>query len=61
MPTYLYSCLLNHGTREVVHSIMEDPKVLCTVCQNEMNRKPQATVVNFQGSGFYTTDKHDKH
>jgi predicted nucleic acid-binding Zn ribbon protein len=41
--------------------MMQDPKILCDVCQGEMNRKPQPAGVKFYGTGFYTTDKHDKH
>jgi predicted nucleic acid-binding Zn ribbon protein len=39
--------------------MMAEPKVLCEVCELEMNRRPQPAGVTFYGKGFYTTDKND--
>lgn len=57
MATYLYGCPECGSTKEVSHSIMEDPKIKCANCPSEMVRRPQKTGVAFKGEGFYTTDK----
>lgn len=59
LPTYLYSCPDRHFSKEVSHSMMTEPKVICDVCEKEMNRRPQKTGVAFYGTGFYTTDKNE--
>lgn len=39
--------------------MMTEPKIICDVCEKEMNRRPQKTGVAFYGTGFYTTDKNE--
>ena len=56
MPTYVYECACGQ-IFDVVHSILEDPDVECNNCRGVMYRIPQAPEVNFNGSGFYSTDK----
>lgn len=59
MPSYVYVCPDRHFKTEVSHSITVDPKILCEVCDKELNRQPQVGVVKFNGTGFYTTDKNE--
>lgn len=59
VPTYLYGCPDRHFSKEVSHSMMHEPVILCEVCEKEMNRKPQPAGVKFYGTGFYTTDKNE--
>lgn len=56
MPTYRYECACGKS-KEISHSIHEEPELECDNCQGAMVRVPQAPSVSFRGSGFYTTDK----
>ena len=58
MPNYLYVCVCGKS-KEVGHSITEDPAIPCPECQTPMTRKPQVAEVSFKGKGFYTTDKNN--
>ena len=44
MARYVYGCSKNkgHERTEVVHSMGEDPTILCDECGAEMRRVPQA-------------------
>jgi putative FmdB family regulatory protein len=57
MPTYLYGCPECGSTKEVWHSIVEDPQVRCVDCTCVMVRRPAATAISFKGEGFYSKDK----
>jgi putative FmdB family regulatory protein len=38
MPTYDYFCKNCNETKEIVHSIKEDPEILCEKCHEHMRR-----------------------
>lgn len=56
MPIYLYKCSENHLS-EQIHSIMEEPKVVCSKCKKPMDRVPQVMAVKFIGSGWAAKEK----
>ena len=56
MPSYVYECACGQ-VYDVTHSIHEDPEVECDNCEGGMLRVPQASYIQFKGSGFYSTDK----
>jgi putative FmdB family regulatory protein len=55
MPTYTYKSVCG-STMVVTHSINEDPKLVCSNCAGAMTRAIEVPVVQFKGSGFYSTD-----
>lgn len=57
MPSYSYQCGCGNQS-DVTHSIHEDPEVECDNCGGLMERKPQVAFTQFNGSGFYSTDKY---
>lgn len=43
MPTYVYGCQdKQHERLEVIHSMSEEPEILCGTCGERMHRIPQA-------------------
>jgi putative FmdB family regulatory protein len=55
MPLYNYRSVCGTVTA-VAHSIMEEPKVLCSNCGSSMVRIMQVPAISLKGSGFYSTD-----
>ncbi len=56
MPTYTYKSVCGN-VMVVTHSITEDPKIRCSNCGAVMKRQIESPAIQFNGSGFYTTDK----
>lgn len=57
MPAYDYKCSQCDIVKEVVHSIMDEPKLLCELCEAPLQKIISRSVgVAFKGSGFYITD-----
>ena len=56
MPTYLYGCPECGSTKEVWHSIVEDPEVRCGDCSCVMVRRPVNAPVAFKGDGWAHKD-----
>ncbi|NBU22783.1 MAG: FmdB family transcriptional regulator [Actinobacteria bacterium] len=56
MPVYTYKCPEGH-TRDMIHSIHDDPNPKCNKCENTMKRIPKTVTVTFKGSGFAANDK----
>jgi putative FmdB family regulatory protein len=53
MPAYVYRCQACHyDDIEVVHSILEDPLLLCAWCGWELKRVPQAPGISLKGTGW---------
>lgn len=55
MPTYDYVCDKGH-VKEILHSIFDSPRFYCH-CGKPLKRTVSAPVVQFNGEGFYSTDK----
>lgn len=51
MPSYTYGCPSCGWEYETEHGMREDPKVVCIICGERMERVPQLTAVHFKG-GF---------
>jgi len=56
VPSYLYECVCGQSY-DVTHSIHDDPKITCDNCRGGMVRRPQSSLLKFNGSGFYVNDK----
>lgn len=56
MPTYLYGCPECGATKEVWHSIMEEPEIQCQDCPCKMVRRPALAAVHFKGEGWAHKD-----
>lgn len=52
MPIYDYLCCDCGTIKEVVHSIKEDPEVLCKECDEQMVRSISRVGVQFKGKGW---------
>lgn len=59
MSTYIYQCHHCKIEKEMIHSIKEDPIVICDICGNNMSRKIFAPLLKFVGPGFPTNDLKD--
>jgi len=55
MPTYTYKSACGN-TQEFTHSINDDPEFICPKCSIVMQRVIEAPAIQFNGSGFYSTD-----
>jgi len=55
MPTYTYKSVCGN-TMVVAHSITEDPELVCSNCGAVMQRAIEVPSIQFNGSGFYSTD-----
>lgn len=55
MPTYTYKSVCG-STMVVTHSIIEDPELVCPNCAGKMQRVIEVPAIQFNGSGFYSTD-----
>ena len=55
MPTYQYRCSCG-ATRELVHSMSDEPVIQCYMCEEHMSKSFFATPAVFKGRGFYKTD-----
>ena len=57
MPRYEYKCTHCQDITEVMHSIMDQPEVVCESCNTPRQRIISRNVgIAFKGSGFYVTD-----
>ena len=56
MPIYTYGDNQSH-TKEVAHSIQDEPEIICPECGERMRRVPRATTIKFNGKGFAINDK----
>jgi putative FmdB family regulatory protein len=58
MPTYEYKCSDCNTPYSKVRGITEpEVEYYCEVCKSTLLRVYSKPVVNFSGSGFYSTDK----
>jgi putative FmdB family regulatory protein len=57
MPTYLYGCPECSSTKEVWHSIVDEPVIKCQNCPSVMVRRPTFSAYSLKGGGFYSNDK----
>lgn len=55
MPLYDYACENGH-IKEINHSMAEAPRFYCH-CGKILMKVMSAPVINFNGEGFYSTDK----
>lgn len=61
MPTYDYKCPKCKTMKELVHSIIDTPRISCEKCEVTMTRLiGGGTAVHFKGSGFWETDYNKK-
>jgi len=51
MPEYMYTCACGYS-ESIIHGMLEDVVVECTVCKVPMIRKPQLGAVTFKGEGW---------
>jgi putative FmdB family regulatory protein len=49
MAKYVYRCEEGHE-KEVVHSMKDDPEIVCDKCSGEMKRVPQSIIFGFKAS-----------
>ena len=56
MPEYMYTCACGYS-ESIIHGMLEDVVVECTVCKVPMIRKPQLGAVTFKGDGWAGKDK----
>ncbi|HLI57911.1 MAG TPA: FmdB family zinc ribbon protein [Actinomycetota bacterium] len=56
MPTYEYECINCKNRTEVFQSITDPPLQTCEQCGGQLRRVFHPAMVQFKGSGFYSTD-----
>lgn len=56
MPTYEYECINCKNRTEVFQSFSDPPLQTCEVCGGQLRRVFHPAMVQFKGSGFYSTD-----
>lgn len=56
MPEYFYTCACGYSEK-IIHSMLENPTVLCVYCGEDMKRKPQLGAVTFKGDGWAGKEK----
>lgn len=49
MPTYEYKCVDCGNVQEIIHSIKQEPEVLCNECAS---KKPAERLISWNGAGF---------
>lgn len=56
MPTYDYECTNCKNRTDVFQSFSEAPLQVCEKCGGQLRRVFHPAMVQFKGSGFYSTD-----
>ena len=56
MPMYRYVCENCGNEKVILHSMNDNPVVVCEKCGSRMKRTVGRVGIIFKGSGFYTTD-----
>lgn len=56
MPMYRYVCKKCGNEKVELHSLNENPEIICEVCNTKMERAIGRVGIVFKGSGFYITD-----
>jgi len=56
MPIYSYECVCGQ-VLDVIHTMNDTPEIDCDNCETTMQRKLSVPNIQFNGSGFYSTDK----
>jgi len=60
MPIYDYKCTNCDRVFEVVHSMSQDPEVLCPECNSKAERTISKSIgISFKGPGFYINDSRE--
>ncbi|QDP52428.1 MAG: hypothetical protein Unbinned96contig1001_45 [Prokaryotic dsDNA virus sp.] len=60
MPTYTYNCKSCEKDTEVVHKMMEDPIIKCTVCNKVAQKVIRSSNFHLKGSGWFGKSKETK-